>query len=127
MEFSMTVASAVIVFVSLLYVMGGVTNTLEDSSSRIAAVSIGQRVVTAVDAMFRDACDVSCATTVNLPKEIDSFGHVFGYNVTFEGSKVVVDYGKAKAGVEAGRPLASLSMAQRDLPGGKSLVIRSSG
>ncbi|MFA6035666.1 MAG: hypothetical protein WC759_01790 [Candidatus Micrarchaeia archaeon] len=123
----MTVASAVIVFVSLLYVMGGVKNTLEDSSSRIAAVSIGQRVVASVDAMFRDACDVSCTTTVNLPLKIDSFGRSSDYNVTFEGSKVVVDYGKAKVGVESGRPLAALSVVQRTLPGGKTMVIRNSG
>jgi hypothetical protein len=127
MEFSMTVASAVIVFVSLLYVMSGVKNTLEDSSARVAAVTMGQRVVAAVDAMYRDECGISCTTTVNLPLKIDSFGRSLNYNVTFEGSKVVVDYGKSRAAVESGRPLAALSVTQRTLPGGKSMVIRGLG
>jgi len=123
MEFSMTVASAMIVFVSLLFVMGGMKDSLQESSSRIAAVSIGQRVVAAVDAMFRDACDLSCATTVNLPGSIESFGRSLDYNISFSGSKVLVEYGEGSAAVESGRPLDSLYVEQKSFAGGKSLRI----
>jgi hypothetical protein len=123
MEFSMTVASAVIVFVSLLYVAGGVKDTLEDSSARIAAVSIGQRTVMAVDAMMRDACGFRCTTTVVLPNKIDSMGRSLDYNVTFSGSKVVVGYGAGHAEVESGRPLGTLLLETSTQGNGKILVI----
>ncbi|VVC04126.1 Uncharacterised protein [Candidatus Burarchaeum australiense] len=121
----MTVASAVIVFASLLYVAGGVKDTLEDSSARIAAVSIGQRTVMAVDAMFRDSCGFECSTTVVLPNRIDSLGRQLDYKVYFSGSQVVVDYGYGKAAVESGRPLDAVLMEQHPNSAGKVLVIRS--
>ena len=123
MEFSMTVASAVIVFASLLYIAGGVKDTLEDSSARIAAVSVGQRTVMAVDAMMRDACGFRCSTTVNLPGRLDSLGRSLDYNVTFSGSKVVVSYGEGHAAVESGRPLGALLLETRAQGNGKVLVI----
>ena len=123
MEFSMTVASAVIVFVSLLYVVGGVKDTLEDSSARIAAVSVGQRTVMAVDAMMRDACGFKCSTTVVLPGRLESLGRSLDYNLSFSGSSVVVNYGEGSAAVAAGRPLGSLLFETRSLPGGKVVLI----
>jgi len=123
MEFSMTVASAVIVFASLLYVVGGVKDTLEDSSARIAAVSVGQRTVMAVDAMMRDACGFRCTTTVVLPNRLDSLGRSLDYNITFSGSKVVVGYGEGSAEVESGRPLGALLLETSTQGNGKILVI----
>ena len=123
MEFSMTIAAAVIVFASLLYVVGGVKDTLEDSSARIGAVSMGQATVIAIDAMFKDACGFRCSTTVVLPEKIDSMGRSLDYNLSFSGTKVVVDYGKGSAAVESGRHLESLTLESRELPEGKVLVI----
>lgn len=127
MEFSMTVASAMIVFVSLLVVMGGVKNTLQENSSRVSALAIGQRVVASMDAMFRDSCDVSCSTTATLPSYIYSFGTTYDYNVTFEGSRVVVDYGVEKVAVESGRSLDQISVSKTVLPGGKTMKISYAG
>jgi len=123
MEFSMTVAAAVIVFVSLLYVAGGVKDTLQDSSERIGAISMGQRTVMAIDAMFRDSCGFECSTTVVLPDRIEAMGLQLEYSISFSGSKVIVDYGEGRAEVESGRPLDLLLLETRELPQAKVLVI----
>ena len=125
MEFSMTVAAAVIVFASLLYVAGGVKDTLQDSSARIAAVSMGQRTVVAIDAMYRDGCGFRCSTTVALPERIDSMGRSLDYKISFSGPKVVVDFGEGSAAVESGRSLDSMNLESREMQGGRLLSISS--
>jgi hypothetical protein len=127
MEFTMTVAAAMLVFVSMLIIIGGIKDTLHDSGARIASVTIGQRIVSATDAMFRDGCGISCSTTVNLPARIHSFGESMDYNITFSGSRVIINYGKGKAEIEAGRPMETLAVDRTELAGGKSLRIRAQG
>ncbi|RLG20383.1 hypothetical protein DRN67_00040 [Candidatus Micrarchaeota archaeon] len=123
MEFSMTVAAAVIVFASLLYVAGGVKETLQDSSSRIGAVSMGQRTVMAIDAMQRDACGFECSTTIVLPNRIISMGRSLDYDISLSGTKVVVDYGEGSASVEAGRSLEPLYLEVEEISHSKVVKI----
>jgi len=124
MEFFMTLAAAMLVFVAMLVIVGGIKNTVATSTTRIGALYIGQSVASAAHAMWRDACEVSCSSIVVLPRKLLAFGQDIDYNISLKGSKVAVATDKETTLVEAGLALEGLQMEQRNAPEGKIVTLK---